>query len=92
MSIERLKCCSLFTYELETNLICFTFSLIFVYQSYCMISSFYWFLGLHSDDKVSLDMEDPKEVFVRKMVKSLVSIVPGLGFFRRKLFAMAKLD
>lgn len=92
MIIERIKCISLFIYELETNLICFTFSLIFVYHSFCMISLSYWFLGLHSDDKVSLDMEDPKEVFVRKIVKSLVSIVPGLGFFRRKLFAMAKLD
>lgn len=90
--LERLKSISLLFYELETNLLCFTFSLLFVYQSFCRNNWWWLVVDIHSEDKVSLDMEDPKKSFVTRLVKSLLSIVPGLGFFRRKLFSVAKLD
>lgn len=90
--LERLKSISLLFYELETNLLCFTFSLLFVYQSFCRDTRWWLVVDIHSEDKVSLDMEDPKKSFVTRLVKSLLSIVPGLGFFRRKIFSVAKLD
>ena len=41
---------------------------------------------------MSLEMQDPQKVFAERIVKSVISIIPGVGFFQKKLCKLAKVD
>ena len=49
-------------------------------------------IDIHSQAKVSLEIKDTYSVFGERIAKSAFSIIPGIGFFRSKLFKLAKLE
>ncbi|KAK8801466.1 hypothetical protein WA171_004608 [Blastocystis sp. BT1] len=42
--------------------------------------------------KTSLDMEDPMQVFIATILKSILSILPGVGYFSEKLIRLTKME
>ncbi|KAK8795953.1 hypothetical protein WA171_003919, partial [Blastocystis sp. BT1] len=66
--------------EVSLNIVCILLSLLFAYHS----------VYVHSESKVSLEMQDPQKVFAERIVKSVISIIPGVGFFQKKLCKLAK--
>ena len=47
---------------------------------------------MHSSRKVTLDVEDPQKKFIENVLKGLLSILPGIGFFSKYLEKVAKLE
>ena len=49
-------------------------------------------LDVNSTNKVTLDVEDPQKTFVVNVLKSLLGILPGVGFFSSYIIKAAKLE
>ena len=41
---------------------------------------------------MTLDVEDPQKKFIENVLKGLLSILPGIGFFSKYLEKIAKLE
>ena len=41
---------------------------------------------------MSLDVKDPHKEFLDRLIKSILGVIPGLGFFQKWLLRFAKLD
>lgn len=41
---------------------------------------------------MTLDVEDPQKKFIENVLKGLLSILPGIGFFSKYLEKLAKLE
>ena len=49
-------------------------------------------LDVNSNSKVTLDVEDPQKTFIVNVLKSLLGILPGVGFFSNYIVKAAKLE
>ncbi|KAK8825477.1 hypothetical protein WA538_003173 [Blastocystis sp. DL] len=68
--------------ELGFNVVTLLLSLIFAYHS----------VYVHAEASVSLDVKDPHKEFLDRLIKSILGVIPGLGFFQKWLLRLAKLD
>lgn len=79
-------------YEVSLNVVSITMCFAFAYQSVCKRIAAFVKVDVHSSRKVTLDVEDPQKKFIENVLRGLLSILPGVGFFSKYLEKMAKLD